>query len=119
VLEPGGALSVRIGVRVRTKARVQPAKEGVLDSECEGVARRKLRRRRCNRVSVPGATRDGQSRISQMRSQDQFLHMLCGVLGRWSDSQVLPVELAAWTGCAHPKRVTSLRRRVTAIGQGC
>jgi hypothetical protein len=45
VLEPGGASAVRIRVRERTKAQVQPAKEGVLDSECEGAARRKLWRR--------------------------------------------------------------------------
>ena len=68
MLEPGGALAFRIGERECTKAQVQPAMKGVLDSECEGVARRKLRRR-CVCIPVRGTVSGQQFQASVMRNQ--------------------------------------------------
>ena len=94
MLEPGGALAVRLSVRERTKAQVQPAKEGVLDSECKGAAGRKLRRR-CVYIPVRGAMSSRQFHTSLMWNQGEFLCMLSGVRGDRNNSGVLPLKMAA------------------------
>lgn len=116
MIEPSGAFAPREGARDRTKAQVQPAKEGVLDSECEGAARREFLRRRFKSIPVTAARSGRQFHAGLVWNQGQFLRMLCGVLRNRSNGRVLPLELAAWTACAHPGRVTSLRHRSTAIG---
>lgn len=94
MLEPAGALAVRIGVRDRTKAQVQPAKEGGLNSECEGAARRKLRRR-CVCIPVDGSIRGRQFQTSLIGNLGQFLRMLSGVWRDRSYSRVPPLHLTA------------------------
>jgi hypothetical protein len=55
VHEPGGTPAVRMGAQRRTKAQIQLAKEGVLDSEGEGSAWWEFRRRGLERICVSAA----------------------------------------------------------------
>ena len=116
MLELCCALAMRIKAQRHTKAQVQPAIEGVLDSECEGAARWEFRRRRFKSIPVTAARSGGQFHTGLMWNQRQFLCMLRGVLRDRSNGGVLSLELAAWTARAHFKRATSLRHRATAVG---
>jgi len=95
VLEPGGALAVRKSARDRTKAQVQPAKEGVLDSECESAARREFRRRRFKSIPVTAAWSGRQFQTGLVRYNGQLLRM--PNRERWdrSNSGIVPLDLAA------------------------
>lgn len=95
MLQSGCALAVRISVRGRTKAQVQPAKEGVLDSECKGAARRKLRRRRFKIIPVTAARSGRQFHTCLMRCNGQLLRLPQGERSDRSNSGVVPVDLAA------------------------
>ena len=94
MLELCCALATRVGAHKHTKAQVQPAKEGVLDSECEGAARRKLRRR-CVYITVRGTMSGEEFQTNLMWNQGQILRLLRGV---WRDRRyggALSLDLAA------------------------
>ncbi len=93
MLEPGCALATRVSAQRHTKAQVQPAKEGVLDSECEGAARRKLRRR-CVDIPMHGVLSIWQFRTSLMDNQGQILRLLSGIWVDRGNSGSLPLNLA-------------------------
>jgi hypothetical protein len=95
VLEPGGALEARISARERTKAQVQPAKEGVLDSECKGAARREFRRRRFKSIPVPAARSGRQFHTCLMSYNGQLLRLPKRERSDRSIGGVVPVDLAA------------------------
>jgi hypothetical protein len=95
VLEPGGALAVRKSARDRTKAQVQPAKEGVLDSECESAARREFRRRRFKSIPVTAARSGRQFQTHRMRYSGQLLRLPNRERSDRSIGGVVPVDLAA------------------------
>lgn len=73
MLEPDCAFASRIGAQRHTQARIQPVKEGVLDSECEGAARRELQRRRVEWVDVRNNRNCSRFQTSLMRDKDQLL----------------------------------------------
>jgi len=98
------------------EGQVQPAKEGVLDSECEGAA--------------GGNCGGGVATVfpyQELRKTGNRISGRCGVKTSFCTCSVAywgagvtagsPVELAAWL-VADIQAVTSVRRRVTAIGQG-
>lgn len=94
MLELCRALATRVGAQKHTKAQVQPAEEGVLDSECEGAARRKLRRRFVG-VPVCGDMTDWYFHSTLMGNHGQILPVLSGVLRNRRYSRALSPDLAA------------------------
>ena len=112
----------RIGARERTKARTQPAKEGVLDSEYGGAPRRELRRRCFKRIAVPCIRRGERLQTRLMRPKGQFLRMLWRVRKSRSNCGVMPLYLAARTTCIlrvatatdHPAAAGRLHSRLFA-----
>lgn len=94
MVETGCALAMRVGAQRHTKAQVQPAKEGDLDSECEGAAGRKLQRRRVY-VPVRGAVSGDEFQTNLMWNQGQILCLLRGVCRDRRHSRVFPLDLTA------------------------
>jgi len=94
VLELCSALATRVGAQKHTKAQVQPAKEGVLDSECEGAARRKLRRRFVY-IPVRGGITDCQFHTTLIWNQKESLCMLSGILRDRGHGGALSPDLTA------------------------
>ena len=95
MLEPWRAFALRYGARGRTKAQIQPAKEGVLESECERAARRELRRRRFKCIPVSGAGIGRRLYASLMRYIGQLLRLHWRGQPNRSDGGGLVVDLAA------------------------
>lgn len=95
MLEPWRVFALRYGAQGRTKAQIQPAKEGVLESECERAARWELRRRRFKCIPVSGAGIGRRLFASLMRPIGQLLRLHWGVLRNRSNCGGLAVDLAA------------------------
>jgi hypothetical protein len=94
VLELCCARATRVGAQKHTTAQVQPAKERVLDSECESAARRKLRRR-FGYIPVRGDITDWQFHTTLMWNQKKSLCMLRGVWRNRRYGGTLSLDLAA------------------------
>ena len=69
---PGRAFTTRMSARRQTKASIQPAKEGVLESEYGATARRKLWRL-FQSILEPRNRSGGQLQTGLMRHKGQFL----------------------------------------------
>jgi len=84
-----------MGARRHTKAQVQPAKEGVLDSEYGDTARREFGRRRFQRIPARRALRGRRLEIGPGWHECQSLRMLRRGLSNRSDCRILAAGLAA------------------------
>ncbi len=113
--EPDGAHAEYVDAHRRTKAEIQPAMEGVLDSEGEGSAGRELWRRdfKCLQVAT---TRDGwQLDTYLIRKSGGILRLYRGIgLGR-NQRRVASVDLAARTICTHDRRITCHRHGAATV----
>lgn len=95
MLEPWRTFALHNRAQERTKAQIQPAKEGVLDSECERAARWELQRRRFKCIPVPGAGSGRRLNASLIRHKSQLLRLLWRVRRNRSGGGSLPMDLAA------------------------
>lgn len=110
------AILPRIRARGRTRAEVQPAKEGVLDAEDEDAARRELRRLRFERIAPCSTARDERGQTAGVGNERRLLGVVEGK--RWSrgDGGDCPADLAA--GRMHADGVHRARLRHIATASG-
>ncbi len=115
-MQPCCALAMCRGVQRRTKAQVQPAMEGVLDSKCEGAAWWELRRRRFERIPVHGTCSARRFEASLMRHGGQFLRLHWRIWRDRNNGGRASLDLAARSIHAHSTDRAILCHAAAAIG---
>ncbi len=110
------AISPRIGARRRTKAKVQPAKEGVLDSEYEDAARRELRRLDFESIAPCVTARDERRQAARIGNDRRLLGVVKRKRRSRSDGGDCSADLAARRIHADTAHRASLSHIATAGG---